>query len=89
MTKEEAIAILSHDKEQIDYPHGAYGIALDMAIKALQEEKVGHWDKVFVPLPLSDGTKECYQCSSCGTHWEHTSKYCPYCRAIMGSEEEG
>lgn len=38
MTKEEAIAILSHDKEQIDYPHGAYGTALEMAIKALQKE---------------------------------------------------
>lgn len=40
MTREEAIAILNHAKGQTEYPHGAYGIALDMAIKALEQEPI-------------------------------------------------
>ncbi len=38
MTREEAKEILLHSKMQCEYPHGAYGVAVDMAIKALEQE---------------------------------------------------
>lgn len=40
MTIEEAKAILKLAKIYCEYPHGAYSIALDIAIKALEQEAV-------------------------------------------------
>ena len=45
--------------------------------------KRGGWIYEQLPLPLSDGSKECVRCSVCGTHWDNESNYCPYCGARM------
>ncbi len=37
MSDEEAIVILINSKKDTDYPHGAYGIAIDKAVKALKQ----------------------------------------------------
>ena len=46
-------------------------------------QKQGQWVQIYIPLPLSDGGKDCYCCSECRTHWDHTSNYCPNCGAKM------
>jgi hypothetical protein len=38
MTREDAKAILKNCLDKAEYKHGAYGIALEMAIKALEQE---------------------------------------------------
>lgn len=83
MTKEEAIAILSHDKGQIDYPHGAYGIALEMAIKALQEEKVGHWIYTNDYYTGAYGCIDYVECSCCHEESLEEGDYCPNCGCRM------
>lgn len=101
MTIEEAKTILKLAKISCVYQHGAYAIALDMAIQALNlnttcecekcvidkitsiKPKQGQWVQIFIPLPLSDGGKDCYCCSECRTHWDYTSNYCPNCGAKM------
>lgn len=45
--------------------------------------KQGQWVQIYIPLPLSDGGKDCYCCSECRTHWDYTSNYCPNCGAKM------
>ena len=48
MTIEEAKAILKLAKICCEYPHGAYSIALDIAIKALEQELV--LDKIILEI---------------------------------------
>ena len=50
--------------------------------------KHGRWIYVQLPLPLSDGSKECVRCSVCGTHWDNESNYCPNCGADMRKERK-
>ena len=82
MTNEEAIKAI-----KANYPSGGYEDlrkALDMAIKALQEQKVGKWNL--------------YRCSECkrvcsdfirGTYWIiRKPNYCPNCGAKMEGAEE-
>lgn len=45
--------------------------------------KQGQWVQIYIPLPLSDGGKDCYCCSECLTHWDYPSNYCPNCGAKM------
>lgn len=67
----------------IMYYDGQYVEALDLAIKALEQElKTGHWSNKCV-------------CSVCGNQpWYYGStfrkdyKFCPYCGARMESEDE-
>ena len=48
-----------------------------------QVPKSGHWINEILPLPLSDGSKECVKCSKCGLHYDNPSYYCPNCGAKM------
>lgn len=66
MTIEEAKAILKLAKICCEYPHGAYSIALDIAIKALEKESI--LDKVKQAreeienlTPWEDGLVEMYE----------------------------
>ena len=48
MTREEAIKTI-----KANYPSGGYEDlrqALDMAVEALQEQKVGHWEAVYITI---------------------------------------
>ena len=50
--------------------------------------KHGRWIKTQLPLPLSDSSKDCVECSVCHTHWETGNNYCPYCGAKMDEVTE-
>lgn len=50
------------------------------------ETKKGKWIPKTLPLTLSDGHKDCVQCSNCKTHWDVETNYCPYCGAKMQME---
>ena len=60
--------------------------ALDMAIKALEEEpKTGHWINI-INKDLHDyrtGNKLCFECSECRSQYTYKSNYCPNCGARM------
>lgn len=45
----------------------------------IPQPKTGHWVNEILPLPLSDGSKECVRCSKCGLHYDNPSYYCPNC----------
>lgn len=47
------------------------------------EPKQGKWLQKILPLTLSDGHKDCVQCSNCRTHWDVATNYCPNCGAKM------
>ena len=49
----------------------------------IPQPKTGHWINEILPLPLSDGSKECVRCSNCGLHYDDVSYYCPNCGAKM------
>ncbi|MBR3673944.1 MAG: hypothetical protein IKN65_06675 [Clostridia bacterium] len=56
--------------------------AADMAIKALQEQKTGKWQKYEGRFDYN------WECSECGcSAWEKTD-YCAHCGARMECEEE-
>ena len=59
---------------------------INVLLMDAQEVKHGKWIYEQLPLPLSDGSKECMRCSVCGTHWDNESNYCPYCGADMRGE---
>ena len=70
---EQIYGILSSEKQQ----------ALDVAFKALEREKVGHWVK----------EKDTLECPLCGAKGEsikddYCFNYCPVCGARMESEHE-
>lgn len=46
---------------------------------------ITHWIDEILPLPLSDGSKECFKCSKCGLHYDNVSNYCPNCGSKMSS----
>ena len=64
-----------------------YFDAMIDAQSTVEPTKRGKWVHVQLPLPLSDGSKECVRCSVCGTHWDNESNYCPYCGADMRGKE--
>ena len=52
------------------------------------EVKHGRWIVRQLPMPLSDGSMECVECSVCHTHWDGGTNYCPNCGAKMERKEE-
>lgn len=87
MTKEEALRLLKTQRIDGDDLHEAF----DMAIKALEERKVGKW----IEKDGWDGDVY-YNCSACGeswitiegTPWDNGMNYCPHCGAKMEGAEE-
>lgn len=88
MTKKRAIEMLTNMRNNYD----AYGKLtgkdeitqmLDMAIEALQEQKVGKWKK-----DIDFGGHTHYYCSLCNNEGWHTDKYCSECGAKMEGAEE-
>ena len=79
MTREEAIeALTSKDVHNSDIMFEA----LDMAVKALEQEpKIGHW--------IYDKKSDLSKCSICGAYCPHDelgrieTYYCSYCGAKM------
>lgn len=49
----------------------------------VHSERPAEWIYEKLVMPLSNHTKECYRCSSCHTHWDYKTNYCPYCGAYM------
>ena len=80
MTIDEAIALL---KRNADGYYPKMTEALNMAIKALEERKEGHW------IVEEWNNKEHHTCSVCQkvVDYEPCYHYCPYCGAKMESEE--
>lgn len=58
----------------------------DVPAADVRENIHAEWLHVQLPLPLSDSSKSCVQCSNCLTHWDEDCefRYCPYCGAQMG-----
>ena len=79
MTKELAIKILSGDtlgtNEQTHE-------AVCMAVKALTEQRHGHWKE------HKDYPGLAYLCSDCGYFTTNKTYYCPYCGARMDKPTE-
>ena len=97
MTREEAIEILQGAIKKPNTKDGYLGQALDMAIKALEQEpKTGHWIPIEYPTGIEAfGVKEMsaqeLQCSECGKTVDISDgdfKYCPYCKARMVESQE-
>ena len=96
MTRKEAIKELqeSHDMMRsydIDSSESRLMTALDMAIKALEQEpKTGHWIAYEVRLP--DRTILNYRCSVCGRkligYNTETLSEAPYCHCGAKMQEE-
>ena len=74
--RDELIRALKYDRDQYNKGYK----------DAMTERKTGVWLREQIALPLSDGSKECFRCSSCLTHWDTKSNYCPYCGANMREE---
>ena len=100
MTNQEAIDILkcdiSADKQGIEYCHDEVGIeALDMAIKALEQEpKTGHWKgKELINPEYIHQDRKIIVCSECNFGMIQGilgyTNYCPNCGAIMVKPDEG
>lgn len=99
MTKKKAISILRKwrnigtkdmTSERLGYIEGWFGKddseAFAMAIKALQEKKVGHWH-IHENKLLGKCGRVSYECSECGV-WVGCenfvrNSYCPNCGAEM------
>ena len=57
----------------------------------VRENVRGEWIKRQLPLPLSDGSRECVECSVCLTHWggKYGFHFCPNCGARMDKDGDG
>jgi hypothetical protein len=89
MTREEAIKILRGAIKKPNTKDGYMGQALDMAIKALEQEpNTGHW---IVYTDCEGKTRRCV-CDRCGYKTgEYTWKnpnFCANCGAKMESEDK-
>lgn len=90
MTQEEAVEKLKILKEDY-WDDDGFGhesklyddtvVALDMAIKALEERKTGKW------ILVEMGDTDLYKCSLCGSRKRHNSPFCPNCGAKMEGAE--
>ena len=90
MTNEKAIKMLEYIKlvgnGESEYKNDAQAIAIDMAIKALEQEpKTGHW---IANAPQYDMLNPQYICSECGNAHTRTTPYCEMCGAKMQEVEE-
>ena len=61
---------------------------IKLLLDEMEEVRHAEWLHEQLALPLSDGSKECVRCSSCLTHWDNESNYCPYCGADMREERK-
>lgn len=86
MTREEAIEILQGAIKKPNTKDGYLGQAIDMAIKALEQEpKTGHWIEQ-IDHEENCRTLICSNCDRPALHdgdsiWKH--KFCPHCGARM------
>ena len=89
MNREEAIARIREHKiiHKMNEPRAIYiSEALDMGIKALENQKTGHW------VEIDDYPHEDFECDCCGGKVYGTEepyeeyKYCPNCGAKMKGE---
>ena len=83
MTNEEAIRLLERIKDRINFEvtdAQKKMDALNMAIKTLSEQRMGHW--IYIGNSEANGLK-IMKCSECGKRTYGSSKYCPNCRAKM------
>ena len=83
MTNEEAIKVI-----KANYPSGGYENlkeALDMAIQALQEQKVGKW--IFGET-MGHWWMKCSECCKSQDGQTLCFTYCPHCGAKMEGVEE-
>lgn len=92
VTREEAIRILRDSKPSTSMKEGEVfdrvvnvNIAIDMAIEALKEQKVGRWK--------AKDFHTCY-CTNCNFTFDimkcdfmDKMMFCPNCGAIMGADE--
>lgn len=75
-----------HQKTQVQ--HEALKEALSRVPAAdVVEVRHGRWIYRQLPMPLSDGSKECVECSVCHTHWDGKMNYCPNCGSHMDLDE--
>lgn len=81
MTNEEAIKTIEHRFDIMAYGETkALGEALDVAIKALKQQKVGYKEWVqYDPCPHLGN----YHCSLCRAIIDRRDKYCHECGAKM------
>ena len=79
MTREEAMEELSILLNK--YQDGYFGDALDMAIKALSEQRTGHWIKDDITERSKSEYK--HKCDRCGAYHRAMYDYCPSCGAKM------
>jgi hypothetical protein len=95
MTREEAIVILKYNSNVIHKtingetdPNEVE--ALDMAIKALKQERTGYWikyDEGYYVIdrlkPVVHSIRECSECHTKIADFCGELKYCPNCKAKM------
>ena len=90
MTREEAIENLKELLEcsYVDRFEDSENEALEMAIKALEQEKTGHWE--IIPKDKWDSSTaphiKCTRCN-CRPFGDVPFAYCPNCGARMESKE--
>lgn len=83
MTREEAVKILKGAIKKPNTKDGYLGQALDMAIKALEQQpKTGHW----IDVEILDSALW-HECSECGETEFYATDYCPNCGARMEVEK--
>ena len=85
MTNEETIKILKGAIKKPNTKDGYLGQAIDMAIKALEEQKTGEWVEIKIDNlnSIFDGCVKDRRCSVCDYHSATKTKYCPNCGAKM------
>lgn len=82
MTRKNATKWLKDMLKNMDLPQEQYQIALEMAIKALQEPKTGHWIRV-----TDNAGHLVWECDKCGWQQRLWTNYCPDCGARMESDK--
>lgn len=101
MTREEALKVWLPVIKMGVEPMPECNEALDMAIKALEQEpKMGHWKLDTLKIRAFGTKNETYDysvyCDNCGYTWDYTtdkkgslvSNFCPNCGLKMESMEE-
>lgn len=84
MTNQEAIEILKKykDESEEDY-YVKRAEALEKGIKALENQRIGHWERKHNSYTL----EHWYKCSECGDCSDYKTPYCQYCGAKMKGDK--
>lgn len=93
MTREEAIKMLEYIRHvgngESEYKNDAQAIALDMAIKALEQQpKTAHWIMTGAYYNGAYDYISYVECSHCHEDSLEEGDYCPNCGARMVESEE-